>query len=781
MQGVMACLAIGTLPAAWAQTAAEESPLPLRVGTSLLEQLPQDVRKQTPTFVFGEQIEGKTDGVTVIEGEAELRRHDAVIRGDRIEYDNASGETKAQGRVLVNKQGDRFQGPELQYNTNTEKGHFQEPTYELLRNDARGDASRVEFLGDGKAEVYNGRYSTCPRPPGATWNPDWLLRAERIELDNVEEVGAAHSGVLEFKGVPFLAMPYLTFPLSDKRKSGVLPPSVSVDSVSGFSVTAPYYLNLAPNYDLTLEPTYMAKRGVDLTGEFRYLQPNYLGQVRASYMPSDSLRDMDRWAYSWQHSQNVGQITGSDSLRVGVNLNRVGDDNYWSDFPRALRSLTSRLLRNDAVAVWRQGPWVANVGAYTYQTLQLDDSPITPPYDQLPSTTLTYSQQDRSLLGMPGWDFTVQTNVTRFRRANFVPTEGIQGNGERAFVMAEATRRWEAPGWYVQPKLRVHSAQYRMDDVLLGSSRSASRTLPTLSVDSGMVFERQAAYFGRNYLQTLEPRLFATWTPYRDQSYLPNFDSASRSFNWAAMFTENAFGGNDRISDTRALTLGLSSRLIDPESGAEIVRLGWAQRALLKDQLVTLPGGSAVTERLSDMLLTARVQWDPLWALDSTVQYNPKSRESARSTIGVRYTPGPYKVFSAAYRVQRERSKQLDIGWQWPLSELWGEAGKPVPNGALGPGQWYAVGRLNYSVMERKPVDVVAGFEYDAGCWVGRVVLERLQLNTTSANQRVLFQLEFSGFSRLGGSSLEALKSHIPKYQYLRQETLPASRFEQYD
>ncbi|MBU4323181.1 MAG: LPS-assembly protein LptD, partial [Gammaproteobacteria bacterium] len=232
----------------------------------LQETLPPETSKQLPTFVWGERMQGKTDDVTVLEGEVELRRHDTVIRADRVEFDQRTNEALATGHVLINRNGDRFQGPELQMNVETYKGHFSEPTYQLLKNQASGDASRIDFLDRDTMVVHDGRYSTCERPPGSRWMPDWLVRATSIELDTAEDVGTAKGGVLEFKGVPILAAPYFTFPLSDKRKSGVLPPSMAIDNQSGVQLTAPYYLNLAPNMDATLAPSLMTKRGVDLAG-----------------------------------------------------------------------------------------------------------------------------------------------------------------------------------------------------------------------------------------------------------------------------------------------------------------------------------------------------------------------------------------------------------------------------------------------------------------------------------------------------------------------------------
>lgn len=786
LRGVLSVLALGSAcaPAAWAQSGDEPTAAPaMRLQTTPLmrENLPKEAEEQAPTFVSGEKLEGQTDGVTVIEGAAELRRHDTVIRADRLEFDRRTNDAKATGNVLINRNGERFEGPELQFNTQTKEGYFEQPSFSLPRTEGFGEAKRVDFLPDDKLLAHEARYSTCPRTPGVPWAPDWLVRASKIELDNVNDVGTATGGVLEFKGVPFLAAPYLSFPLSDERKTGALPPSLSIDSQSGVQVTTPYYLNLAPNFDATLSPTVMSKRGVDLAGEFRYLQPTYTGQMRGAYMPSDRLRDDDRWAYSIQHGQQF-PLSFTSPVGLRLNLNRVSDNNYWRDFPRTETSLLTRLLPNDMALGWSSGPWSVSAGAYTWQALQDEDSRFTPPYDRLPSLGLTYARVDETIAGLSGWDWSIQTNSTRFERSirASATSEEVKTGGDRSLAVAEITRRWQTPGWFIQPKARLHATTYQFDDAA-GNRTSVNRVLPTFSVDNGLIFERPASFFGRSFVQTLEPRAFFTYTPFRDQSDLPVFDTARRNFNLSTLFTENTLGGNDRITDTRALTLGVNTRLFDAEQGGEVVRLGVAQRYYLADQNVTLPGQEPVTERISDMLFAARVQWDPRWSTDLNLQYNPKSQDVIRTTLGARYNPTDFRSLSLAYRQLEGRGEQFDVGWQWPLSSWGSPEREPVPGKALGPGQWYTVGRINYSVPDKKVVDLVAGFEYDAGCWLGRIVVERLQLSRSTANERILFQLEFSGFSRVGANSLKTLQNQVPRYRYLREEINPPSRFQNYD
>ena len=769
----------GGLWSAGVRAQAPEAPVRLQASPLLLETLPPEALEQAPLFIRGQSIEGQTGGAVVIEGEAELRRHDTVIRADRLEFDRRDGQARATGDVLVNRSGDRVQGPSLELNVDTYEGRMDEPRFELLRNEGQGDASELEFLGKDRIRARNARFSTCPRPAGEAWRPDWLVRASRIDLDSAEDVGSAVGAVVEFQGVPILAAPYLSFPLSDRRKSGLLPPSIGIDSQSGLELTVPYYLNLAPNFDATLYPTVMSKRGIDLGAEFRYLQPTFSGTVRAAVTPDDRLRDDDRWSYSLEHRQRLAALVG---LRTPVNLdlglNRVSDNNYWRDYPRTITTLTSRLLPSHATLDWNQGPWSMALGAHAWQTLQDEDSRITPPYDRLPTLSVAHRRSNQTIGGLSGWDWSVQGELTRFRRDGLFAGDS-RDQGDRALLVGEITRRWGTSGWFVQPKLRLHAAHYRHTDAS-GQALSATRVLPTVSTDTGLVFERQARFFGRDVLQTLEPRAFLAWTPFRDQSTLPNYDASNLDFNFASIFTEHTIGGNDRIDDSRALTLGFESRLFGLDNGRELVRLGLAQRFLLADQQVTLDG-VPVTDRFSDLLLGARVQWTSTWATDLNLRYRQSDNTSVRTTLGARYTPGPYRVLSVAYRQLRGASEQIDIGWQWPLSDLLGRAPDPVQGRALGPGQWYGLGRINYSVPDKRIVDLVAGFEYDAGCWIGRVVLERLQLNRVSANERILFQLEFNGFSRLGASSLKTLSNQIPRYQYLREEIKPPSRFQNYD
>lgn len=747
-------------------------PLPapvLRASPMLKETITDETRALQPVHVRGDSMSGQADVRAVIEGHAELRRSDTMVRADRMEYTVADDRVKAEGQVHINRAGNVYDGTRLDLEVDAFRGYFSEANYRFLATQAHGDASEVEFLDHERSIVHNATYTTCQRDNEATWEPDWVLKARVIRLDQGEQVGVAEGASLQFKGMTVLPIPKVSFPLSDKRKSGLLPLTIGLDNVSGFEYTQPYYWNIAPNRDATLSSTLMTKRGVNLGAEFRYLEPRYEGQLKLAYMPSDSLRDRDRWSYGLKHQGLIDSPWGP--LGLNMNLNRVSDDDYWRDFTSSNREYNERLLPSEANLGWYGQDVSLTLRTLKWQTLQDVASPIVPPYDRMPQLQWRYTPLNLS----HGLDLTVEADTTRFEAD---PLLTRQTNGQRSYVMAEISRPFLSSAAFFTPKLKLHASQYQFDDRLSNGMSTASRTLPTVSLDSGLVFERDTKLFGRGLLQTLEPRAFYTYTPYRDQSMLPVYDTALNDFNLATIYSENNYSGHDRIADNNLLTLGVTTRFIDADTGAEAARLGVAQRVRFSDQRVTLPGEVPATDRLSDILFGASINWTPQWALDGAVQYNRATGNSERTTLGARYTPGNYRTVSAAYRLQRGISEQVDVGWQWPIRNPWASEDK----GRNG-GRWYSVGRLNYSIQDRKLVDTVVGFEYDSCCWVGRVVLERLQSSVTTSNTRLLFQIEFVGFSRLslGANPLQSLKDNIPRYQALSQSRAVPSRFSNYD
>ena len=771
---------LSTLTGTSLQLCAQEQTLtdPLHlVPSQLLQEVPSAAqRKYGPMFLLGQHISGRPDLEAVIEGNAELRKSDFSIHADRLEYYQPTDQARATGNVKINRNGNVYEGPYLELKVDAFEGMFQQPRYQFLQNNAHGQADYAHFLNENQTVVHNATYTSCRRIPGPDWMPDWVLRAASISMDSAEDVGVAQNAVLRFKDVPILAAPSISFPLSGKRKSGVLPITAGIDNVNGTEVTVPYYWNIAPNRDATITPTFMTQRGIDWGLQFRYLEPGYSGTFQTNIMPSDSLRGSDRSGTSILHNGTVNTgIADVGNVAVAVNLNRVSDDNYWRDFTRSSPALTQRLLPNDITASWGRGGFTSSVKHLRWQTLQDPAAPIIPPYDRVPQLAARYAQTNAS-----GFDWSIDGDFTQFESDR---SRTLQPNSQRTFGLLQVSRPWLDAAGFIIPKVQLHATSYQFDANLSNGASTAESIVPTFSLDSGLVFERETSFRGRDLLQTLEPRLFYVNTPYRDQSILPNYDTGPNDFSFATIYTENAFVGHDKISDNDLLTVGLTTRFLSADTGAQWAKFGVAQRLRRETQRVTLtPSALPAEAGLSDILLGATVAINDQWALDSTTQYNPKTEQSERSVIGARYSPGNYRVLNAAYRHQRALSEQLDISWQWPLNDFWGDRGQNLDAGrGQGEGRYYMVGRMNYSINEKRLVDSIFGIEYDAGCWISRFVIERIQTSTSSATERLMFQLEFIGFTRLGISPQKTLTQSISRYQNLRDSFSNNSRFGNYD
>jgi LPS-assembly protein len=786
----MALLLACSVSASWAQTAQ----LTLRSSPLLEEALSDRQRSEGAVFVKGGQITARPDMDLVVQGQASLRRPGLAVSADRLDYDQTQDVMDAKGQVRVSTPTSVFSGPRLKLKVDSFQGRFEKPDFELYASGGYGQADEVEFVDNERTIVRQAKYTTCRRTPGPGWLPEWLLKATQLTIDEEESNILAQGVQLRFQDVAIFAAPSISLPLTQERKSGFLPPLFSVDTVNGIEVAQPYYFDIAPHRDATVTTHIMSQRGMAADTEFRYLERDYSGQLRLNLMPSDKLRNERRWGWSSQHNGSID--TGVDSVgrvALGLTLNRVSDNNYWRDFPRSGLVLTQRILPSTGVLSWGRGDFSMSAQVQRWQNLQ----DAAAPYDRAPQINLRYGQWNAN-----GFDWSVVGDTTRFetdysRVASLVNTPAL--NGERSFVQAQISRPWIRPWGFLTPKLQLHATRYQMDNPLTNGARQVNRILPTISLDSGLVFERETRWFGRDVLQTLEPRAFYARTPYKDQNLLPVYDSGATDFNLSTIYSENTYVGHDRLVDNNALTLGVSSRFFDGVTGAEMLRAGVAQRIRFSDQRVVLPGQTASTTGLSDILLGAGVRWDDRWSLDATVQANNQTHDIARTTLQGRYSHSAYRVVNAAYRANNQAlpsSEFVEVGWQWPLSDWVGKTDRQAesawsrtPGQGLGPDRWYSVGRLNYSLKERSLVDTLIGLEYDAGCWLGRIAFERLQTNfsnmpvnnATSATSRILFQLEFIGFARVGVSPLKSLSDNIPRYQYLRDSTVQPSRFQHYE
>jgi len=694
------------------------------------------------TTVEADVIEGVGDLEVTARGSAEITRDDISIFGETLRYNRELGRAEGDGGVRLRRGSDRFFGPRLYYSTLDDTGVFEKPEY-LLQGDrtARGTAERLEFRGRSRYYLTNATYTTCQ--PG---HEDWYLEAKELDLDFEQEDGEAWSPRLRFFDTTILASPWATFPLSDRRRSGILTPYYAQTSSRGLEFGFPYYWNIAPEYDATFTPVYMAKRGAQLKSEARYLQRSYAGELRYEYLPDDKEADRSRQGISWQHAHTL-----RPNLTANVDYNRVSDDAYFVDLASQVRQVSQRTLPQDAYMTYGSSGSSFGLGAGSvvqarvqrWQTLQDPNAPITPPYDRMPQLSYT-----RGKTGIGPFDGALSAEAVQFKHDTLV--EGVRSNVNPSLALPTL-----GPGWFLTPKAGARYMGYSLDRTAEGQNKTPTATVPWVSLDSGLVFDRDASLFGDSVQQTLEPRLFYVYAPYRNQDEIPLFDTALADFNYPQLFTENRFSGGDRFGDANQLTVAITSRLLQA-NGQERMRATIGQRYYFTEERVGLtPTSTLRTSSASDILASLGGRLARQWTFDVTTQYWLREGLVQRFNFGTRYSPEIAKVINASYRYQRaeasstgEGLNQVDISGQWPLA-----AG------------WYGVGRYNYSFLDKTLLEGLAGFEYNAGCWVFRTVVQRLQAATQVTSTSLIFQIEFNGLGQIGTDQASSfLRRNVPGY-----------------
>lgn len=726
----------------------------LRLETELRESnLEADVAR--PTFARGDSVEGRANREITLEGNAEVRRGGTTIRGDRLTVYEADDEVVGVGSVRVSREGMVFTGPELTLKLDANEGSFASPRYYVPATGARGEAERADFLGRGEIAMTNATYSTC-KPD----DPDWYLRAESFTLDRANEEGSARWATLYFKDLPVFKAPAMSFPLGDGRRSGFLVPSLSISSTYGAEVRVPYYWNIAPNRDFTFYTNATARRGLQVGGLARYLESNAAGVTRFEYNPNDLEAQTPRWMIDSTHT-----VANWNGFSGGWVLRGVSDDRYFVDYSRTIAQSAERSLPRTVFLTRGFGDTVVTARALAFQNIL--EARSAPAYDRLPQITVTHVKRD-----LAGFDLLVSADATEFSR-------NLAGSamGSRLIVNPSVAYPFGGPAWFLTPKASVHATSYRLDVNPLGPE-SIDRVLPTLSLDSGLVFERSTTLGSRDMTQTLEPRLLYVYTPYRDQSQIPVFDSAVANLSFATLFNEQLFVGGDRIADANQITAGAVSRFIEPSTGIESLRIGAAQRVYFNEQRVTLPGVPSRTYSRSDVLLVGSGNLGGGHNLDAGVQVSVADGNLPRFGVSWRYWPAHDRLFNLALRYQERDYAQIDTSWRWPVSR-----------------RWSTLGRVNYSVL-REGIDPntgvlgptqpqllegVFGFEYAADCWITRVVAQRYVTTTSQQTSAFFVQLELNGLGRVGLDPFDILTRNIPGYRPPSTRPASPSRFFGYE
>jgi len=714
------------------------------------------LRETSPTLVQAQHVDSSNQSIYHLSGTVRLQRADQQLQADRIDYNDESTDYDARGNVRYQEAGQLLAASSMRGNTEASRGIANDVRYQMLDARGNGTAGQGQMLDAQHTRYSQATYSTCD-----VGHHLWEFRAKSITIDKETGVGVARNATMRLGNVPFLYLPYFSFPVDDRRKSGFLYPTIGHTSRSGYEISTPYYLNLAPNYDATLDPRYYSARGAMLAGEFRYLTPGSRGQLNVEYVPDDH-GESDGLADTKGDSRYLVKFADRTQLWKGWQFvgsyNHASDSSYLYDYGDALSHSAVYTLGSNAAIVGSGKWWNAAFGGTIYQNVNPFVTDRGLPYRQLPYAKFSMD------VPLSRWlEFGMDTSAVAFRKAGFV-------EGQREDLYPYLAADFGTSAWFVRPRLAYRYTAYQLGSDyqdygyrgLLGNGaitpfdrKSPSRSLPIVSLDSGLVFDRSTTLFGNGYTQTLEPRLYYLYVPYRNQNNLPLFDTNVMSFDYWQLFSTNQFSGADRQMDANNLTAALTTRLLD-DNGVERVSASIGQIHYFSPQKVL--GTDWVR---SAYVAQLDVQLSDRWRLNSAYQWSPNTRLTDMAAVQLQRRLRTDGIFNFSYRYRRGLLEQYSASVVYPVSE-----------------RWRLVGAWTYSVKDRESVDALAGVEYDSCCvslrLVGRSYVNQGYYgfgpapaggNINHRDNAVMFEVVFKGLGSTGGQIDPLLRRDILGYQ----------------
>lgn len=758
-------------------------------------------------------------GPSVLSGHVVLSRPKKRFKADKVWLyrndtpDHALSLVKAKGHLQLSSPGQLMVAKSGQLNLQDKTFSLQDADYRVssqpdrvastqkfhgkkvqVRDELhyRGHSSSIQKVSDQHYVLKDATLTTCP--PSQDKSCAWHIKASTVKLDTKKGEGHAYNTLFWFHGAPIFYTPYATFPLNDKRKSGFLYPSFGRKNDSEF-LAIPYYFNLAPNYDLTLTPQYYTRRGGMLGGQLRYLNQYGNGELNATFMPEDRhfrhFKDEALQKSRFQsRPQALERLADDDNSRYAlryhdqfewgrhwfsqIHFNQVSDDYYIQDFGESLINNSDANLLQKAQLQYQGSRWNVTGFVQGYQTLHpINRSPNSNQYSRLPELQAT-----GDYAGIyPQLDPSIDLQSVYFHKY-FRPdkTSGTPVNGERVSVEPDLQYDFRRPYGYIKPELHLQLTQYWLDHNHQGLDQQASNAVPTFDVHSKLNFERFFSYGQNNYEQTLEPELFYVFTPHVPQDNVPIFDTSERSFNYNYLFHSNRFSGVDRVGDTNRMTLALTSRLLNANTGNEKAAVSIGDIVYFRDRKVTHCTGHACQpgdlqkRDFSPIVAKGSYQLAEYWQGKAQAVWNPYADEFSREQASLEFEDQPQYLFNVGYKLIRNggvisggsgqsntRLKELKVGGAWKVNP-----------------RWRILGHMGYSWAgnnsENHGKTYLAGVEYNSCCWGLRLVGSRSfegldDQNHNRYDNTIYLQVFFKGLGSVGNRDASSeLSDNVSNY-----------------
>ena len=739
------------------------------------------LRSTAKTYVWADQVQSPDQTIYHLTGHVKTVRADQELHADLADYNSDTTDYDARGNVHYQEAAHLLSADHIVGNTNSSTGIATgNVRFQMLDSHGNGTAVRAEMIDENRNRYSVVRYSTCD-----IGRHIWEIRAKKMDTDDTTNRGVARDATMSMFGVPFFYSPYMSFPLTDDRSSGFLYPYFEHTGNAGYQFRIPYYFNLAPNYDATLDPRYYSLRGAMLSGEVRYMFPRTSGTFEFDFLPSDNYNDQKLTStaidtqgqerYSYKFINNTSLWPG---WSLNTNINKASDQNYLHDFGDDLYSVSTTILYSSIYLNGSGNWWSAQIGGDMWQNVDPSEPNSVEPYKRLPRATFN--------MDVPFWhwyDFGLTSEAVSFHKP-----ESVEGSRLDLYPYVDAD--YQGSWWFIRPKIAYRYTDYALDagyqdytyavttptttTIYKYNDASPSRSLPIVSLDEGLIFDRSMSMFDTNYTQTLEPRLYYLYVPYRNQNNLPLFDTSLMNFDDWMLFAPNQFSGADRQMNANNLTAAVTSRLLD-DGGVERLTATFGQIRYFTPQLVQQTYYPPTYWVGSDYVAELSSQLNDQWTMSTEYLWNPATRKTELGTFTVQRRLGFDGVLNFSYRLRQNLAftgvfnqetyqksvEQYDISAVYPLTD-----------------RWRLIGDWTYSVQDHETVEAVAGVQYEGCCvkvsLVARhyvtgydgVVTSLLPGQTgPGTDTAVMFELEFKGMGSFSGQTDSILRRDILGYQ----------------
>ncbi|MEH6812841.1 MAG: LPS assembly protein LptD [Motiliproteus sp.] len=675
--------------------------------------------EEHPLYVRANKTRTRGGSTTLLEGNVHLQKGNQQLRSQVAQLDHDNERAEFQGQVLFREPGTLLLGDSAVFDQARGVTRVNNAEFVFHQRHAHGSASTISHYDNGNTYITDGSYTTCE--PGYD---GWSINSRDIVLNNEEGEGVAKHATLEIAGVPVFYLPVFSFPIDDRRKSGFLTPSFSISEDSGVDITAPYYFNLAPHYDLTLAPRFIRKRGLMLESEFRYLHEFGQYDFSMAALPGDDLRNSeDRWVLGIKHNGQPAPGWSSN-----IDFTRVSDNDYFDDLDTSLNISQETHLDQRASLAYSANDWRLETTVQSYQTI----TDASAPYQKLPQIRFSGRQY---LAADDALDLSYSAEYTAFDRdsSGFTGINRITGN--RIHLDSTLATEYSWPWAYLRPKLRLTHTSYDLSDQTAGADENPNRTLPLFSIDSGLYLDRDTEFAGKAYIHTLEPRLFYLYVPEEDQTELPDFDSSELTFSYSQLFRDNRFSGSDRIGDTNQVTLGLTTRLLQ-DNGQELLHASVGQIFYLQDREVRLQSSSSIlTDSTSDFAAETTWRITKEMRLTADGQWDNHDFSNTKRNLKLSYLSDLDHQVNFSYRFTRNDLEQTDLSFIWPINA-----------------QWSLLARWLNDIENSEALDQVLGLEYENCCWKIRTLYRQWIDDDTDdrENSGIFLQFTMKGLGTFG-------------------------------